>query len=118
MMRNPDVTVRSRGVMEKCTYCVQRINNTRIDGEERGPADPRRRDQDRLPAGLPGRGHRLRRRQRREQPGVAAARPSARNYDLLAELNTRPRTSYLASLRNPNPELAGAEPAAAEPHHG
>ena len=106
LMRNPEVTVRSRGVMEKCTYCIQRIQEAKIGAElEDRPVrdgeivtacqavcptetivfgninDPNSR--------------------------VSKLKAESRNYSLLSELNTRPRTTYLGALRNPNPEIAG-----------
>ncbi len=106
LMRNPEVTVRSRGVMEKCTYCIQRIQEAKIGAElEDRPVrdgeivtacqavcptetivfgninDPNSR--------------------------VAKLKAESRNYSLLSDLNTRPRTTYLGALRNPNPEIAG-----------
>jgi molybdopterin-containing oxidoreductase family iron-sulfur binding subunit len=103
LLQNPNVTVRTRGVMEKCTYCVQRINAARIQAKKEDRpiqdgevvtacqavcptqaitfgniADPNSR--------------------------VVARKAEPLNYTLLADLNTRPRTSYLARLRNPNPE--------------
>jgi MoCo/4Fe-4S cofactor protein with predicted Tat translocation signal len=108
MMRNPDVSVRSRGVMEKCTYCVQRINERRIDAEkeDRKINDAAHEDelqtacQQSCPAGAIIFGN-------INDPNskVSKLKAQSRNYSLLGELNTRPRTTYLAEVRNPNPEL-------------
>ena len=105
LVKNPDVTVRCRGVMEKCTYCLQRINAARITAELAQSQDSRRRDHAGLRAGLPGRGDHLRRHSRSEQPRLAAEEVAARLRHARPNLNTRPRTSYLAKLRNPSEEL-------------
>ncbi len=111
MMRNPDVSVRSRGVMEKCTYCVQRINEHRIDAETasvREGKDIRVGDelqtacQQSCPAEAIIFGN-------INDPNskVSKLKDAVRNYALLGEVNTKPRTTYLAEVRNPNPELEG-----------
>jgi molybdopterin-containing oxidoreductase family iron-sulfur binding subunit len=115
LMRNPEVTVRQRGVMEKCTYCVQRIRNAEIEAEREFQTRPKNPKTGRpmifdgevvtaCQAACPtnaivfGDLNDLGSRVLREK-----AEPHA--YGLLAELNTMPRTSYLAQIRNPNPKM-------------
>ncbi len=104
LMRNPEVSVRSRGVMEKCTYCVQRIQNGKIQAELE---DRRVQDGEIVTAcqavcpteaivfgdvNDPN-------------SRVSKLKQNERNYSLLGELNTKPRTTYLGQLKNPNTEI-------------
>ena len=110
LVRNPEVSVRSRGVMEKCTYCIQRIANGRIRAEE----DNNRRVVD---------GEILTACQQvcptqaitfgdlnDPKSKVAELREDKRTYGVLEELNTRPRTTYTAAVLNPNPEIPAPQP--------
>lgn len=115
MAQNPDVTVRYRGVMEKCTYCVQRIREgeqaSKIAGRELKDGDIKTACQQTCPTQAITFGNII-----DKESKVSKMREVNRNYGLLEELNVRPRTTYLARLRNPNPEL---EPASAKhnDHH-
>jgi molybdopterin-containing oxidoreductase family iron-sulfur binding subunit len=105
LLFNPEVTVRMRGVMEKCTFCVQRIQNVKIKAKnaKRGILDGEIRTacQETCPAGAIAFGN-----LNDDAAEVTSLSRLPRAYALLGELNNRPRVRYLGRVRNPNPELA------------
>jgi molybdopterin-containing oxidoreductase family iron-sulfur binding subunit len=108
LMRNPDVTVRSRGVMEKCTYCVQRINQAKMEAVAAGRAlkdgDIVTACQQACPSQAIVFGDINEKGSR-----VAKLKAEPRSFGVLGELNTRPRTTYLSAVRNPNPAMPAVD---------
>jgi molybdopterin-containing oxidoreductase family iron-sulfur binding subunit len=102
--QNPNVTIRSRGVMEKCTYCLQRINQGKIiakrEGRELADGEVKSACQQTCPTDAISFGN-----VNDPKSQVSQLKKNDRNYAMLEELNIKPRTSYLAKLRNPNPEI-------------
>jgi molybdopterin-containing oxidoreductase family iron-sulfur binding subunit len=117
---NPEVTVRTRGVMEKCTFCTHRINDVRIAAKnkslsERPPiadGEIKTACQQACPTQAITFGN-----LNDPKARITAAAQSPRTYAMLAELNVKPRLTYAAKVRNPNPKLAGAGAAPAGPGH-
>jgi len=107
LLRNPEVTVRSRGVMEKCSYCVQRINNVRIEAERQSRPIRDGEIVTACEAACPSEAIVF---GDINDPNsrVAKLKSQQRNYTILGEVNSRPRTTYLAAVRNPNAELETA----------
>jgi MoCo/4Fe-4S cofactor protein with predicted Tat translocation signal len=117
LAQNPDVTVRARGVMEKCTFCLQRLSRAKIDAKLAG-RDPktvqaRTACQQACPAQAITFGNLA-----DPKSDIVKAKQDPRGYSLLGELNSKPRTTYMARVRNPHPDLAPAAPAGATGHHG
>ena len=104
MAQNPEVTVRSRGVMEKCTYCVQRVRHAQrqanVEEREIGDGDVQTACAQACPTDAITFGD-----LNDPDSAVLEKKRNSRRYELLAELNTQPRTSYLARVRNPNSRL-------------
>ncbi len=115
LMRNPEVTIRSRGVMEKCTYCTQRIAAARIEAQkgDRPIADGEviTACQAACPTDAIVFGD-----INDKQSQVSQIKQNPRDYKLLNELNTQPRTSYLAEVKNQNPEMPDYKPTPPKVH--
>jgi molybdopterin-containing oxidoreductase family iron-sulfur binding subunit len=125
MSKNPNVTVRMRGVMEKCTYCIQRIEEAKITRSvQAGPSD-------KLKVPFPSVKSACQQACPSEsivfgnindpQSRVAQLKKEPRNYQMLKYLNVSPRTTYLARVKNPNMDMPGADKvgwANGHPHHG
>lgn len=130
MVYNPEVTVRSRGVMEKCTYCIQRIQVAKIESRNQGMknGEPNRKVPDGMiqtacqqtcPTGAIVFGDLSDKNSRVSQLHYMSEHRHPRAYGMLAEMNVRPRTAYLARIRNPHPLLAPYEPYSIPAvHHG
>ena len=115
LMRNPEVSIRSRGVMEKCTYCTQRISAARIEAEKDGrnimDGEIITACQAACPADAIVFGD-----LNDTNSQVSKMKKNIRNYNLLNELNTQPRTTYLAGLKNQNTEMPDYKPPTKNTH--